>query len=157
MPVTISPFHISSDWQVHTDLILSLETFTRSHTRFICRSPAGLEGRGDGWGGNRWQPLKYQPPELWVHLWIKPSTGYITARTGSRLVIVNSHNRQRRCQDGGRGPLRKLTEMGPDLLVCTSREVARSNKNDTILCHASVEQPLFETMLHTKTFKLTPK
>lgn len=31
---------------------------------------------------------------------------------------------------------------------CISREVARSCKNDAILCHASVEQPLFEIKVH---------
>lgn len=31
---------------------------------------------------------------------------------------------------------------------CISRQVARSCKNDAILCHASVEQPLFEIKVY---------
>lgn len=31
---------------------------------------------------------------------------------------------------------------------CISREVARPCKNDAILCHASVEQPLFEIKVY---------
>lgn len=89
--VRIGPFHISWGWQVHTDLILSLETFTRLCTQFICRSPTGLH-RGDGLSGNRLQPVKHQQPELWVYLPIKSSTGYTTACSSSGLVTINSHN-----------------------------------------------------------------
>lgn len=91
MQVRIAPFHISWGWQVHTDLILSLETNTRPHVGFICRSLAGLH-RGDGWSGNRWQPVKHQQPRLWVYLSIKSSTGYTTACTRCRSVTANSHN-----------------------------------------------------------------
>lgn len=86
----IAPFHISWGWQVHTDVILSLETFARPCSRFICGSLAGLHRR-DGWSGRRWRPVKHQPPELWEHLSIKSLTGYTTACRG-RLVTVNSHN-----------------------------------------------------------------
>ncbi len=89
--VRIGPFHFSWGWQVHTDLILSLENFARPHTRFICGSPTGLHW-GDGWSGNRWRPGKHQQPELWVHLSIKSSTGYTKACSGSRLETINSYN-----------------------------------------------------------------
>lgn len=91
LQVRIGQFHISWGWQVHTDLILSLETVTRPQTRFICRSPTVLH-RGDGWSDNRWRSMKHQQPDLWVHLSIKSSTGYATACCRSRLVTVNSHN-----------------------------------------------------------------
>lgn len=98
------PIHTSWFWQVHTDLILSLErlrtplppTAAHTHRLFICRSPAGLHG-GNGWSGNRWRPVKYQRSELWVHLSINFSTGCPraqSARVAPRRVTVKTQNKQ---------------------------------------------------------------
>lgn len=185
MWVRIGPFHISWGWQVHTDLILYLETFARPHTRFICGSPAGLH-RGDGWSGNRWPPVKHQQPELLAYLSIKSSTGCTTACSWSGLVTVNSHNWPWTLASRWReAPFWRQMEMGADLFhavvnwvvifeplvkkigcddkemwdayllvsgssnfFCISRELARPCKNDAILCHASVKQPLFEMKVY---------
>lgn len=102
--IRIAPIHTSWFWQVHTDLILSLErlrtplppTAAHTHRLFICRSPAGLHG-GNGWSGNRWRPVKYQRSELWVHLSINFSTGCPraqSARVAPRRVTVKTQNKQ---------------------------------------------------------------